>query len=181
VLLADPTAAHGAQLLRFQFPARCKVDFVAGHHCAPVVIAKFQRSHRAACGFIGHYLHRRSPVALPSLATPLSGENAGLGSVTWGTDSRGLVAAIQISCSARLAFDCWLFGSLFKTLAVLCTQQRCPRVFGHTCSTACQKPSAPSATASCGPITSPRRFRSRSSSLQDCALSRTPDRPARPL
>ena len=24
---------------------------------------------------------------------------------------------------------CWLFGSLFKTLAVLCTQQRWPRVF----------------------------------------------------
>ena len=27
-----------------------------------------------------------------------------------------LVSAIQISWSARLAFDCWLFGSLFKTL-----------------------------------------------------------------
>src|SRR5262249_59212201 len=27
----------------------------------------------------------------------------------------------QISC-------CWLFGSLFRTLAVLCTQQRWPRV-----------------------------------------------------
>src|SRR4030081_1734042 len=34
-----------------------------------------------------------------------------------------LVSAIQISWSARLAFDCWLLGSLFKTLAVLCTQQ----------------------------------------------------------
>src|SRR5580704_19332286 len=29
-----------------------------------------------------------------------------------------LVSAIQISWSARLAFDCWLLGSLFKTLAV---------------------------------------------------------------
>ena len=47
-----------------------------------------------------------------------------------------------------MAFDCKLFGSLFKTLAVLCTQQRWPRVLGHTSSTACQKPSAPSATAS---------------------------------
>src|ERR1700730_15128267 len=54
-----------------------------------------------------------------------------------------LVSAIQISWSARLAFDCWLLGSLFKTLAVLCTQQRWPRVLGHTSSTACQKPRAP--------------------------------------
>src|SRR5262249_27261536 len=38
------------------------------------------------------------------------------------------VSAIQISCSARLAFGCWLFGSLLRTLAVLCTQQRWPRV-----------------------------------------------------
>src|SRR5882672_8800123 len=36
-----------------------------------------------------------------------------------------LVSAIQISCSDRLAFGCWLFGSLLRTLAVLCTQQRC--------------------------------------------------------
>ena len=42
-----------------------------------------------------------------------------------------LVSAIQISCSARFAFDCWLFGSLLSTLAVLCTQQRWPRVRGH--------------------------------------------------
>src|SRR5262245_20365625 len=34
-----------------------------------------------------------------------------------------LVSAIQISCSARLALGCWLFGSLLRTLAVLCTQQ----------------------------------------------------------
>src|SRR5467141_3545076 len=85
-----------------------------------------------------------------------------------------LVSAIQISWSARLAFDCWLLGSLFKTLAVLCTQQRWPRVLGHTSSTACQKPRAPSATASSGPIASPRRLRSRRSSFHDCALSRTP-------
>src|SRR4030081_2027866 len=85
-----------------------------------------------------------------------------------------LVSAIQISWSARLAFDCWLLGSLFKTLAVLCTQQRWPRVLGHTSPTPCQKPTAPSATASSGPIASPRRLRSRRSSFHDCALSRTP-------
>src|SRR6478672_11146931 len=79
-----------------------------------------------------------------------------------------LVSAIQISCSARLAFDCWLFGSLLRTLAVLCTQQRWPGVFGHTSSIACQKPRAPSATAISGPIASPRRLRSRRSSCQDC-------------
>jgi hypothetical protein len=77
-----------------------------------------------------------------------------------------------------LAFDCWLLGSLFKTLAVLCTQQRWPRVLGHTSSTACQKPRAPSATASSCPIASPRRWRSRRSSFHDCALSprRRPDK-----
>src|SRR3954465_3786612 len=37
-----------------------------------------------------------------------------------------------MSCSARLAFACRLLGSLFRTLAVLCTQQRWPRVLGHT-------------------------------------------------
>ena len=31
-----------------------------------------------------------------------------------------------------LALDCWLFGSLFSTLALLCTQQRWPRLCGHT-------------------------------------------------
>src|SRR3984885_3005965 len=61
-----------------------------------------------------------------------------------------------------------------STLAVLCTQQRWPRVCSHTSSTACQKPSAPSATANSGLIASPRRFRSDSNSLQYCALSRTP-------
>src|SRR6476620_199919 len=64
--------------------------------------------------------------------------------------------------------------ALGQTLAVLCTQQRWPRVLGHTSSTACQKPRAPSATASSGPIASPRRLRSRRSSFHDCALSRTP-------
>ena len=32
-----------------------------------------------------------------------------------------LVSAIQISCKARLSLACRLFGSLFKTFAVLCT------------------------------------------------------------
>jgi hypothetical protein len=48
-----------------------------------------------------------------------------------------------------------------------------PRVLGHTSSTACQKPRALSATASSGPIASPRRWRPRRSSFHDCALSRT--------
>ena len=90
------------------------------------------------------------------------------------TSASFFVSAIQISWSARLAFDCWLFGNLLSTLAVLCTQQRWLRVFGQTSSTACQKPRAPSATARCGPMTSPRRFRSRSSSLRGGVLSRTP-------
>src|SRR3954467_3967956 len=51
------------------------------------------------------------------------------------------------------------------------TRQRWPRVLGHTSSRACQKPSAPSATASSGPMDSPRRLRSSSNSLQDCTLS----------
>src|SRR3982074_2302610 len=53
-----------------------------------------------------------------------------------------LVSAIQISCNDRLAFGCWLFGSLLRTLAVLCTQQRCSRVVGHSSPSAFQKPSA---------------------------------------
>jgi len=55
-----------------------------------------------------------------------------------------LVSAIQISCNDRLALGCWLVGSLLRTLAVLCTQQRCSRVVGHSPS-AFQKPSAPPA------------------------------------
>src|SRR5450631_4669934 len=48
------------------------------------------------------------------------------------SSAAALVSAIQISCNARLVFGCWLFGNLASTLAVLCTQQRCSRVFGQT-------------------------------------------------
>jgi hypothetical protein len=51
-----------------------------------------------------------------------------------------------MSCNARLAFACRFFGSLFKTFAVLCTQQSCARVIGHTSSIAFQKPGPPSAS-----------------------------------
>src|SRR5580700_7632925 len=85
-----------------------------------------------------------------------------------------LVSAIQISCGDRLAFGCWLFGSLLRTLAVLCTQQRCSRVVGHSSPSAFQKPSAPSVTASSGATARPRFFKSSSSSRQSCALSRAP-------
>src|SRR5881409_1762856 len=85
-----------------------------------------------------------------------------------------LVSAIQISCSARLAFGCWLFGNLASTFAVLCTQQRCSRVFGQTSPAAFQNPSAPSAITSCGGTLSPRRLRSSSRSRQSCAFSRAP-------
>src|ERR1700741_274959 len=85
-----------------------------------------------------------------------------------------LVSAIQISCNARLAFGCWLFGSLLRTLAVLCTQQRCSRVVGHSSPSAFQKPSEPSATARSGATARPRFFKSSSSSRQSCALSRAP-------
>src|SRR3954466_10531063 len=55
-----------------------------------------------------------------------------------------------MSCNARLALECRLFGSLFRTFAVLCTQQRCSRVVGQTSPSAFQRPIAPSATASSG-------------------------------
>jgi hypothetical protein len=42
----------------------------------------------------------------------------------------------------------------------------------HTSGSAFQKPSAPSATASSGPIARPRRLRSSRSSFHDCALIR---------
>ena len=42
-----------------------------------------------------------------------------------------LVCAIQMPCNARLALACRLFGSLFKTFAVLCTQQRVLRLRPH--------------------------------------------------
>src|ERR1700741_120219 len=64
------------------------------------------------------------------------------------SSAAALVSAIQISCNARLAFGCWLFGNLASTLAVLCTQQRCSRVFGQTSPAAFQNPSAPSAMVS---------------------------------
>src|ERR1700682_3035676 len=72
------------------------------------------------------------------------------------SSAAALVSAIQISCSARLAFGCWLFGNLAITFAVLCTQQRCSRVFGQTSPAAFQNPSAPSAMASRGGTSSPR-------------------------
>src|SRR5271168_3860495 len=90
------------------------------------------------------------------------------------SSAAALVSAIQISCNARLAFGCWLFGNLAITFAVLCTQQRCSRVFGQTSPAAFQNPSAPSAMASRGGTSSPRRFRSSSRSRQSCALSRAP-------
>src|SRR4051812_37523191 len=65
-------------------------------------------------------------------------------------------------------------GSLLRTLAVLCTQQRCSRVVGHSSPSAFQKPSAPSATASSGAMSRPRLFKSSSSSRQSWALSRAP-------
>src|ERR1022692_719945 len=68
------------------------------------------------------------------------------------------VSAIHISCNARLALGCWLFGNLASTFAVLCTQQRCSRVFGQTSPAAFQNPSAPSAMTSRGGTSSPRRF-----------------------
>src|ERR1700730_15828963 len=84
------------------------------------------------------------------------------------------VSAIHISCNARLAFGCWLFGNLASTFAVLCTQQRCSRVFGQTSPAAFQNRSAPSAMTSRGGTSSPRRITSSSRSRQSCALSRAP-------
>src|SRR3981081_1621794 len=66
------------------------------------------------------------------------------------SSAAALVSAIQISCNARLAFGCGLFGNLASTLAVLCTPQRCSPVFGQTSPAAFQNPSAPSAMTSCG-------------------------------
>src|SRR5881397_3685008 len=66
------------------------------------------------------------------------------------------------------------FRQLASTFAVLCTQQRCSRVFGQTSPAAFQNPSAPSAITSCGGTLSPRRLRSSSRSRQSCAFSRAP-------
>src|SRR2546421_6858263 len=84
-----------------------------------------------------------------------------------------LVSAIQISCSDRLAFGCWLFGSLLRTLAVLCTQQRCSRVVGHSSPSAFQNPSAPSATAILGATIRPRFFNEQQFTPILRALART--------
>ena len=82
---------------------------------------------------------------------------------------------------AVAALECRLFGILFRMLAVLCTQQRCSRVVGHTSPSAFQNPSAPPAfaraglaTAICGPVVKPRRLTSSSRSRHDCELSRMP-------
>ena len=56
----------------------------------------------------------------------------------------------------------------------LSTQQRCPRMAGQISPAAFHKPRAPSAIASSGRTSRPRRFRSSSSSRQSCALSRAP-------
>jgi hypothetical protein len=76
------------------------------------------------------------PTALLYLTREVSTKTSNAASASF------LVSAIQVSCSARLAFDCWLFGNLLSILAVLCTQQRWPRVLGHTSSIACPNPSA---------------------------------------
>src|SRR5437763_974854 len=68
------------------------------------------------------------------------------------SSAAALISAIQISCNARFAFGCWLFGNLASTFAVLCTQQRCSRVFGQTSPAAFQNPSAPSAMTSRGEV-----------------------------
>src|SRR4030081_1259371 len=53
-------------------------------------------------------------------------------------------------------------GQLVQDIGGLVHPTALARVLGHTSSIACQKPTAPSATASSGPIASPRRLRSRS-------------------
>jgi hypothetical protein len=53
------------------------------------------------------------------------------------------VSAFMLSCSARLARGCRVVGSLSRTLASRCTQQRGSAVSGQTSRTAAQNPSAP--------------------------------------
>src|SRR3981081_3347719 len=53
-------------------------------------------------------------------------------------------------------FGCWLFGNLASTFAVLCTRQRCSRVFGQTSPAAFQNPRAPSAMTTRGGQARPR-------------------------
>jgi pyruvate dehydrogenase (quinone) len=70
-------------------------------------------------------------------------------------------------------YDAALDGAPVVALTGL-TFQRCARVFGHTSSIAFQKPSAPSATASCGSIVRPRRLRSSSSQRRLRSPARKP-------
>ena len=86
--------------------------------------------------------------------------------------------AIPISRKSCFIAGGTVLATLFSTLAVLCTQQRCCRVVGKTASRAFQKPSAPSATASSGAMVRPRAWMSTSSSRQLCTLS-TPGGQAR--
>ena len=86
--------------------------------------------------------------------------------------ARSLVSAIQMSCRCPLALAWRDLGNLFRTLPVLCSQQRCSRVVPWLSRKAFQKPSAPSPTASSGATSRPRRLRSSSSSRHDWALSR---------
>jgi hypothetical protein len=85
-----------------------------------------------------------------------------------------LSGASQISRRSWRALACSDFGSSFRTLAALWTQQRWCRVAGNTSSSAFQKPSAPSPTASSGAIARPRALGPTSSSRQLWALSRAP-------
>src|SRR5437764_11975449 len=75
------------------------------------------------------------------------------------TSAASLFSAFMISCNAALAFGCRLLGSASRTLAILCTQQRCSRVSGNTSRRAAQKPSAPSPTASTAQHLRPRLLR----------------------
>src|SRR6266404_3354623 len=90
------------------------------------------------------------------------------------SSAAALISAIQISCNARLAFGCWLFGNLAITFAVLCTQQRCSRVFGQTSPAAFQNPSAPVLCALAGAIGEADQFlaafRRRADQHQDALL-----------
>src|SRR5690242_21922809 len=80
-----------------------------------------------------------------------------------------------MACRSCLALPCRDGGSLFSTLAALCTQHRCCLVVGQTSCSACQKPSAPSPVASSGSTTNPFSSRRRSSSSRQLwALSRKP-------
>lgn len=68
----------------------------------------------------------------------------------------------------------------FRTFAVLCTQRNAGRAPSATPPRSPARSRARSATASSGSIASPRRFRSRSNSLQDCGLRSGRRAPSRP-